>query len=99
LLVCVRVDDDAAAHREAEAHLQGQYGLGLEAVERWTLLGSIETVVEQLEPYLAAGVQEILMMPLGRDPLVQYEHLAEVRARLVAAAQTEPRLPAGEARA
>ena len=99
LLVCVRIDDDTAARREAEAHLQGQYRLGLEAVERWTLLGSIETVVEQLESYRVAGVDEFLLMPLGRDPLVQYEHLAEVRSRLVAAAETPPQSAAGEARA
>jgi probable F420-dependent oxidoreductase len=99
LLVCVRIDDAADARREAEAHLQGQYRMGLELVERWTLLGSIETVVEQLESYRSAGVQEFLLMPLGRDPLVQYERLAEVRSRLVTEPEIKSRLSAGEARA
>jgi probable F420-dependent oxidoreductase len=97
LLVGVRVDDAGDARREAEAHLQGQYRIGLELVERWTLLGSIETVVEQLESYRAAGVQEFLLMALGRDPLVQYEQLAEVRSRL--AAGPGPQLATSRARA
>jgi len=97
LLVGVRIDEDAGARREAEAHLQGQYRLGLDVVERWTLLGSIDRVVEKLQSYRAAGVQEFLLMALGRDPLIQYERLAEVRSRLAAEPETEPRLSPREA--
>jgi probable F420-dependent oxidoreductase len=86
LLVGVRIDDERTrAAREAEAHMRGQYRMGLDAVERWTLLGSIDTVVERLECYRTAGVQEVIFMALGSEPLVQYEHLAEVRSRLDAA--------------
>ncbi len=87
LLIGVRIDDDRGrAAREAEAHMRGQYRMGLEPVERWTLLGSIDTVVDRMEAYRAAGVQEVLFMALGSEPLVQYEHLAEVRTRLGTAA-------------
>ncbi len=83
LLVGVRIEDDRGrARREAEAHMCGQYRMGLDAVERWTLLGSIDTVVERLGSYRAAGVQEVLLMTLGSEPLVQYERLADVRSRL-----------------
>jgi alkanesulfonate monooxygenase SsuD/methylene tetrahydromethanopterin reductase-like flavin-dependent oxidoreductase (luciferase family) len=64
--------------------MRGQYRMGLDVVEHWTLLGSVETVVERLDAYRSAGVQEILLMALGSDPLEQYEPLAEVRAQLAA---------------
>jgi probable F420-dependent oxidoreductase len=106
LLIGVRIDEDrGAARREAEAHMRGQYRMGLDVVEHWTLLGSIDTVVERLDAYRSAGVQEILLMALGSDPLGQYEPLAEVRAQLVAAGGTTdavgsaaPQIVAGEAR-
>ena len=83
LLMGVRVDADlAAARRAAEAHLQGQYGLPLEVVERWTPLGSIERVRDQLREFEDVGVREFVLMPLGPDPLGQYEQLAEVIAPL-----------------
>jgi probable F420-dependent oxidoreductase len=83
LLVGVHVDaDEGRARAEADGHLRGQYSLGLESVERWTALGSIELVLSQLEPYLSVGVDELVLMPLAREPLAQYERLAEVGARL-----------------
>jgi probable F420-dependent oxidoreductase len=87
LLIGVHVDDDRSrARAQAEAHIRGQYRMELEKVERWTLLDSIDGAVEQLHAYREAGVQEFLLMPLGSTPLVQYERLAEVRARLLAEA-------------
>jgi alkanesulfonate monooxygenase SsuD/methylene tetrahydromethanopterin reductase-like flavin-dependent oxidoreductase (luciferase family) len=91
LLVGVRVDDDVnEARREAEAHLQGQYRLPLKVVERWTPTGSVEQVTEYLEAHLAAGVEELVLMPLGSDPLGQYERLSEVKSRLLGARATTP---------
>jgi probable F420-dependent oxidoreductase len=87
MLVAVHVDDDVdRARREAETHLQGLYGLPLNVVERWTPVGEIDRIVEYLDAQLDAGVQELVLMPLGRDPVSQYEPLAEVRARLLRAA-------------
>ena len=83
LLVGVHVDDDLGlARREAAGHLRGQYGLELEAVERWSALGSVEHVAAYLQAYVAAGVGELVLMPLARDPLRQYKRLAEVTAHL-----------------
>jgi alkanesulfonate monooxygenase SsuD/methylene tetrahydromethanopterin reductase-like flavin-dependent oxidoreductase (luciferase family) len=83
LLLGVRVGDDLAATRaHAAAQLHGQYRLALERVERWTALGSEAAVAEFLAPYREVGVQEFVFMPLGPEPLEQYERLAEVRARL-----------------
>jgi hypothetical protein len=62
--------------------------MGLDALERWTVLDSIDGAVEQLEAYSQAGVQEFLLMALGREPLTQYERLADVRQRLDAAFAT-----------
>ncbi|HEY3774557.1 MAG TPA: LLM class flavin-dependent oxidoreductase [Solirubrobacteraceae bacterium] len=85
LLVLIRVDDDRAGARAvADAHLQGQYRMGLDKVEHWTVLDSIDGAVERLSEYRAVGVSEFLMLTLGPDALDQYESLAEVNARLSA---------------
>src|SRR6201995_3551125 len=82
LLIGVHIDDDRArARAEAELHIQGQYRMGLEKIEHWTLLDSVGGAVEQLDAYSQAGVEEFVFMPLGREPLTQYERLAEVRQR------------------
>jgi alkanesulfonate monooxygenase SsuD/methylene tetrahydromethanopterin reductase-like flavin-dependent oxidoreductase (luciferase family) len=87
LLVLIRIDDDhAAARTVADAHLRGQYRMGLDNVEHWTVLDSIDGAVERLSEYRAVGVSEILMLTLGPDTLHQYESLAEVNARLSATA-------------
>ena len=79
LLVLAHVDDDLAkARAQADAHLRGQYGMGLELVERWTAFGPSDRVAEFLEPYTAAGVSEILLLPLGSRPLEQVQRLADV---------------------
>ncbi|HZE03858.1 MAG TPA: LLM class flavin-dependent oxidoreductase [Solirubrobacteraceae bacterium] len=91
LLIGVNIDEDPSrARAEAELHIRGQYRMGLETVERWTMLDSIDGAVEQLDAYRQAGVQEFLLMALGREPLVQYERLAEVRARLGAGLARHP---------
>ena len=83
LLVLAHVDENAARAREqADAHLRGQYGLGLEPVERWTAFGPAEAVAEFLEPYTRIGVSEILLLPLGARPLEQIERLAEASSRI-----------------
>jgi probable F420-dependent oxidoreductase len=97
LLIGVNIDDDRnRARAEAEAHIRGQYRMGLDAVERWTMLGSIDGAVERLDAYRQAGVQEFALMALGREPLTQYERLAEVRSRL--SSSLEPQGAAAEAR-
>lgn len=79
LLVGLHIDGDLSrARREADVYLRGQYGLSLSEVERWTPLGSIERVVGQLNAYRAVGVDEFVLMPLAREPLTQYERLAEL---------------------
>jgi probable F420-dependent oxidoreductase len=91
LLIGVHIDDDRdRARAQAEAHIRGQYRMDLDKVERWTLLESVDGAVEQLDAYRQAGVQEFLLMPLGSEPLVQYDRLAEVRARLLAGQTPSP---------
>jgi alkanesulfonate monooxygenase SsuD/methylene tetrahydromethanopterin reductase-like flavin-dependent oxidoreductase (luciferase family) len=84
-LILVNADPDLdTAKREADGHLRAQYGMGLDRVEHWTGLGSAEAIAEQLAAYVEVGVEEFILMPLGRDPLTQIERLAEVKARLEA---------------
>jgi alkanesulfonate monooxygenase SsuD/methylene tetrahydromethanopterin reductase-like flavin-dependent oxidoreductase (luciferase family) len=77
LLIGVHVGEDAAS--QADAHLRGLYGMGVERVERWTALGDTDAVAEHLDAHIGVGVSEIVLMPLGGDPLVQFERLAAVR--------------------
>jgi len=89
LLIGAHIDDDRArARAEAELHIRGQYRMGLDKIERWTLLDSVDGAVEQLEAYSQAGVEEFLFMTLGREPMTQYERLAEVRQRFESAFAT-----------
>jgi probable F420-dependent oxidoreductase len=86
LLILVHVDEDLErSRREAAEHLEGQYKLPLHVVEQWAALGPREQVAERLQSYLEVGVSELILMTLGREPLVQYERLAEVCAKLDAA--------------
>ena len=83
LLILVHVDEDPErSRREAAEHLDGQYRLPLHVVERWAALGPRDHVAEKLQSYLDVGVTELILMTLGRAPLVQYERLAEVCALL-----------------
>ena len=62
LLIGVHIDDDRArARAEAELHIRGQYRMGLDKIEHWTLLDSVDGAVEQLEAYSEAGVEEFLL--------------------------------------
>lgn len=84
-LILVHADADLdRGRREADAHLRGQYGMGLDRVEHWTGLGEAEAIAETLAAYVAVGVQEFILMPLGSDPLSQIERLAEVKTRMEA---------------
>jgi alkanesulfonate monooxygenase SsuD/methylene tetrahydromethanopterin reductase-like flavin-dependent oxidoreductase (luciferase family) len=83
LLVLAHVDEDPArARAQAEAHLQGQYGMPLERVQRWTPCGGSEQLAEFLERYVQVGVTEILLLPMGDRKLEQIERLAESIGRL-----------------
>jgi len=83
LLVLARVDEGRArARTQAGAHLQGQYGMGLEQVERWTAFGGADQVAEFLAGYAEVGVSEILLLPMGERPLEQIERLAESVGRI-----------------
>jgi alkanesulfonate monooxygenase SsuD/methylene tetrahydromethanopterin reductase-like flavin-dependent oxidoreductase (luciferase family) len=91
LLIGIHIDDDRQrARAEADAQIRRQYRIGLDTVERWTVLDSVDGAVEQLDAFRRAGVQEFVLMPLGREPLTQYERLGEVRSRLLAGLERTP---------
>ena len=76
-LILFNVDDDRERGRiQSDAHLRGQYGMTLERVEKWTALGDAAAVAELIAAYEAVGVDEFVFMPLGTEPLTQYERLA-----------------------
>lgn len=75
-------DDRARARAEVDALARGQYGLPLERIERWALLGDAATVAEGLAAHRAAGVDGFVIHPASPDPLAQLEPLTAVRELL-----------------
>jgi alkanesulfonate monooxygenase SsuD/methylene tetrahydromethanopterin reductase-like flavin-dependent oxidoreductase (luciferase family) len=76
-LILFNVDEDREhGRRQSDAHLRGQYGMTLERVEKWTALGDAGAVAELIAAYETVGVDEFVFMPLGTEPLTQYERLA-----------------------
>lgn len=74
----VRVAEDAA-----RSFFAGLYGMDLDRVRRYCVLGDVETVTEGLAAYAAAGVTSFTLVPLAIDVLQQYERLAHVREAVV----------------
>ncbi|TMD91708.1 MAG: LLM class flavin-dependent oxidoreductase [Chloroflexi bacterium] len=70
------------ARVEIDTLMRGQYGLPLERLERWCLIGDAATVAEGLAALRAAGAGGFVLHPACRDPLSQLEPLAEVRELL-----------------
>lgn len=75
-------DDESACARDAAALYRGQYDLDYDQVERWTLTGPVDRVVEHLAEYRAAGAGSLALIPARPDLLGQVEQIAAVRRRL-----------------
>jgi alkanesulfonate monooxygenase SsuD/methylene tetrahydromethanopterin reductase-like flavin-dependent oxidoreductase (luciferase family) len=83
LMVFVNVTGDRArARAEVDALTRGQYGLPLERLERWCLIGDAATVAEGLAAHRAAGADGFVLHPASPDPVAQLEPLAAVRSLL-----------------
>jgi alkanesulfonate monooxygenase SsuD/methylene tetrahydromethanopterin reductase-like flavin-dependent oxidoreductase (luciferase family) len=50
----------------------------VDRVEHWTGLGEPARIAELIDEYVASGVREVILMPLGRDQLAQLEGLGDV---------------------
>jgi alkanesulfonate monooxygenase SsuD/methylene tetrahydromethanopterin reductase-like flavin-dependent oxidoreductase (luciferase family) len=70
------------ARADVDTLMRGQYGLPLERLERWCLIGDAETVAEGLAAHRAAGATGFVLHPACPDPLSQLEPLAAVRELL-----------------
>jgi alkanesulfonate monooxygenase SsuD/methylene tetrahydromethanopterin reductase-like flavin-dependent oxidoreductase (luciferase family) len=70
------------ARSEVDTLMRGQYGLPLERLERWCLIGDAATVAEGLAALRLAGVGGFVLVPACPDPLSQLEPLAAVRELL-----------------
>jgi alkanesulfonate monooxygenase SsuD/methylene tetrahydromethanopterin reductase-like flavin-dependent oxidoreductase (luciferase family) len=82
-MVFVHVTDDREDARAEVAHfIRGQYGLPLEALERWIVVGAEGYVAEQLQAFRGAGAHGLVLVPAAADPLRQYERFAKVRGLL-----------------
>lgn len=87
LVAFVNVCEDAEAGREESAqHIKRQYGMPFELVEKWALIGSVETIAARIDEYRAAGVDGFSLSPAHPFPLTQVDGVAAVRELLGAAA-------------
>ena len=86
LMVFVHVTDGPrgldAGRAEVAGFVKGQYGLPVERLERWVLVGDTDHVAKGLDELVAAGVQGFVLMPAASDPLEQFRRLARVRERM-----------------
>lgn len=76
------IGDDAGCRRDAARLFAGQYDLPWDVVEQWTLCGSAESVAQQFEPYVEAGVSGFVIIPCRPQIAEQIDALAEVRRLL-----------------
>lgn len=87
LVAFCNVGSERALLREqAATFIRNQYGMPFEKVERWTLLGDVEHVAEQIAAYRQAGVSGFCLCPAHPVPLEQVEALAAIREALAVAA-------------
>ncbi|RTL69775.1 MAG: LLM class flavin-dependent oxidoreductase [Pseudonocardiaceae bacterium] len=86
LMVFVHVTDGPGGldtgRAEVAGFVKGQYGLPIERLERWVLVGDTDHVAKGLDELVAAGVQGFVLMPAASDPLEQFRRLARVRERM-----------------
>lgn len=82
MIFCCVTDDLADGRRTADAYVQGQYGMGLDRIERWCAIGGEEEVAGILQGYVDAGATGLVVVPLSDRPLAALERLAPVRDRL-----------------
>ncbi len=83
MLVFAHITEDAETGRaELQRFVAGQYGMPVEAIEKWCVIGSEARVADALAEYRDAGAESFVMMPTAADVLAQYERLAAVRERL-----------------
>ncbi len=83
MVIFVAVGDDGEQCRQDAARLfSGQYALPWEAVEGWTVTGSVAAVADQLATYQQAGVEGFVIIPSRPDHRGQMEELAAVRVAL-----------------
>ncbi|OBS01394.1 hypothetical protein A9W98_01500 [Mycobacterium gordonae] len=85
MLVFAHITEDVEIGRaELQRFVAGQYGMPVEAIEKWCVVGSQARVADALAEYRDAGVESFVMMPTAADVLSQYERLAAVREQLAA---------------
>ena len=82
MLLFAHVTEDAETGRaELQQFVAGQYGMPVEAIEKWCVIGSEARVADALAEYRDAGAESFVMMPTAVNVLEQYERLAAVRGR------------------
>jgi alkanesulfonate monooxygenase SsuD/methylene tetrahydromethanopterin reductase-like flavin-dependent oxidoreductase (luciferase family) len=72
-------EDESKAVSDADRYARGQYGMPYENVAKYNPAGSPARVADYIRQQLEAGVDEFVLMPMGADPLIQIERLAQVR--------------------
>ena len=86
LMVFVHVTDGPSGletgRAEVAGFVEGQYGLPVERLERWVLVGDADHVATGLDELVSAGARGFVLMPASSDPLDQFRRLARVRERM-----------------
>ncbi|MEM6107526.1 LLM class flavin-dependent oxidoreductase [Mycobacterium sp. 050272] len=83
MLVFAHITEGTETGRaELQRFVAGQYGMPVEAIEKWCVIGSEARVADVLAEYRDAGAESFVIMPTAANVLAQYERLAAVREQL-----------------
>lgn len=92
----VQVNPDRAdAEAQAADYVGGIYGLPLERMRRYVIIGDVQEVAARLSEHLHAGASGLTLIPTCRRPWTQLESLAEVRRLVLRAADQPSEMGAG----
>lgn len=75
-------DDPARGREEAATMIKAQYGMPLEKVERWTLIGPAEQIADRLREYRDIGAEGFVLSPATPDPATQMDGIGAVKEAL-----------------
>ncbi|MGB2919145.1 MAG: hypothetical protein WBC15_02640, partial [Mycobacterium sp.] len=58
---------------ELQRFVAGQYGMPVEAIEKWCVIGSETRVADMLAEFRDAGAESFVMLPTSANVLAQYD--------------------------
>lgn len=78
MVVFVNVGLERKAHAESADYVRRHYALDYEAMSKWFLCGSVESITEQLSELVSVGVSSFFIYPTSPDYFGHVEQIGKV---------------------